>query len=74
MQWTASGTQLARRNVSRQEEQYGEGEEYAPFGRPGAGAPLMSRDGCVDASLRAHPETRFQNHLHREVNNSLVRT
>ena len=71
MQWTASGTQLARRNVSRQEEPCGEGD--TPFGRPGAGAPLVSQDGCVDTSMRAHPETRFQKHLHREVENSLVR-
>ena len=32
----------------------------------------MSRDGQVDALMRAHPETRFQKQLRREVENSLV--
>lgn len=48
-------------------------DRYTPFGKPGAGAPLKSHDGHVDTSIRAHPETRFQKHLKKEVENSLVR-
>ena len=91
MQWTQSGTLLARGDApisrqgerSRQEERSKEGDRSTgrqeeelggclQLGRPGGGAPLKSRDGHVDASMKVHPETRFQKHLHREVENSLV--
>ena len=81
-QWTPSGSLLARGDapISRQRDNEGENEstvneeltKYVPFGRPGGGAPLKSHDGHVDATMRVHPETRFQKHLKREVENSLV--
>ena len=81
-QWTPSGSLLARGDapISRQRVNEGENEstgneeltKYVPFGRPGGGAPLKSHDGHVNATMRVHPETRFQKHLKREVENSLV--
>lgn len=49
-------------------------EEYNPFGRAGAGAPLKTTSGKCITSLQVDPDIRFQKQLKREVEQSLVST
>lgn len=47
-------------------------EEYNPFGRSGAGAPIKTTSGKCITSLQGDPDIRFQKQLKREVEQSLV--
>ena len=47
-------------------------EEYQPFGRPGAGAPLRTASGELHTQIPTNPTIRFQDHLKGEVEGSLV--
>ena len=65
-----SGTRDTRRQ--RMDFDVISGEEYHPFGRSGAGAPLKTSSGKLQTSLKADPNIRFQNQLMKEVNDTLV--
>ena len=67
-QLTASGSVDAR----KQRIDPNSSSPPGPFGRPGGGAPLRTSSGRVMATVEGDPDTRFQKHLSREVENSLV--
>lgn len=67
-QLTVSGSVDAR----KQRMDPDSGSPPGPFGRPGGGAPLRTPSGQVMVTVEGDPDTRFQDHLRREVDDSLV--
>lgn len=46
--------------------------EEGPYGKPGAGAPLRTKSGKVHTQIREDRDIRFQGHLKKEVDDSMV--
>ena len=49
-----------------------EPSEEDPYGKPGAGAPLRTKSGKVHTQIRGDRDIRFQDHLKKEVDHSMV--
>lgn len=41
--------------------------DYDPYGKPGAGAPLRTRSGKLTTQIKGARDIRFQDHLKKEV-------
>ena len=41
--------------------------DYDPYGRPGAGAPLRTKSGKLTTQIKGTQDIRFQDHLKKEV-------
>ena len=71
---TSSGRVDARRRGLRFDELPSNVLAYNPFGRPGCGAPHVTQTGTIESVMTRDPDLRFQDHLRKEVEISMVRT